>query len=97
METNEYKLSPITDRQALNVAMNTLHTIIHASSIGPTDVVLRAEHDKAQPKDSDIRAAYEIVLKLCEAFPRDWQVSSVRETQRLAGAMKEAINEGPLD
>jgi hypothetical protein len=40
-------VEPITDREALNVAMNTLHRLIHASGIGPTDEVLRSLHDEA--------------------------------------------------
>jgi hypothetical protein len=67
-----YVLAPITDRQALNVAMNVLHTVIQAAGIGPIDAVLRAEYEKAQPKDSDTRAAYKILERLCQAYGRDW-------------------------
>jgi hypothetical protein len=70
---NEYKLSPITPRQALNVAMNALHEVIHAGDIGATDKVLRALHDHAQPKDSDLRAGYAVLTALLETLPRDWE------------------------
>jgi hypothetical protein len=75
MENNEgYKLAPITDKQAVNVARNTLHSLINASGMGPTDTILRSLHDSAQPKDSDIRAAMKVLDDLLQVLPRDWTV-----------------------
>jgi hypothetical protein len=62
----EYTLPPITDRQAVNVARNTLHELLYASDIGPTDKVLRSLHERAQPKESDIRSAIKVLERLHE-------------------------------
>ena len=65
-----YVLAPITDRQAVNVARNTLHTLLYAADIGYTDSVLRELHHRAQPKGSDIRAAIDVLDRIHQGMPR---------------------------
>ena len=59
---NEHRLSPLTETQAVSVARDTLHTLVHASEIGRGCVENMVR--EAQEDGSDIRLAIEFLDKI---------------------------------
>jgi len=81
---NEHRLSPLTETQAVNVARNTLHTLVHASDIGSGCVENMVRG--AQEKGSDIRLAIDFLDKIhgvmLERDRRDRQIRRDEKRQK---------------